>query len=108
MTRDAEMLNQGEDAHALDPTDQYVSRERSRPRVAYDSDLVVSAHETLENFDLSLATEDKAFVHARQYTDRSCVYLIIALFNMVKIMKRFGSLGFTGPFFPLQSRYCGI
>lgn len=76
---------------------------RSGPRVAYDSDLVVSAHETLENFDLSLATEDKAFVNARQYTDKSRVYLIIALFNMVKRIKCFRSLraGEGGLFFLL-------
>lgn len=30
-----------------------------------------------------LASEHKAFVHTAQHIDKPCVYLIIALFNMV-------------------------
>lgn len=58
-------------------------RERLRSRVVYDFDLALSSHEMLVNFDLLLASDHKAFVHARQYVDRSCLYLIIAWFNMV-------------------------
>lgn len=61
-------------------TDQYVSL---RPGVVYDFDLALSGHETLVNFDLLLASEHKAFVHARQHINKSCLYLIIAWFNMV-------------------------
>lgn len=58
-----------------------LGRRRLRPRVVCDFDLALSGHETLANFDL--ASEHKAFVHARQHTGKSCVYLITALFNMV-------------------------
>lgn len=52
-----------------------MSDRRPRPRAAYDFDLALSGHETLENFDLC---EHKAFIHARRHKDK----LITGLFNV--------------------------
>lgn len=71
--------------------------------MVYDFDLALSDHETLVNFDLRHATEHKAFVHARQRIDKSCVCLLNHclvqygdIMASVRIMKCFRSLSARG------------
>lgn len=87
------------------------AQRRPRPWAMRDFDLPLSGHETLVNFDLLLASEHKAFVHATQIMCplNHCLVQYGDIVVSVKIIECCGSLSTRVVFLlPVAGCYCGL